>query len=85
MGRENLFAHTEPGSNYPAFISVNKTDSDTVEVTIRAKAKEDGSCGDTSSITQSMEKYANLLHKAKDEEIEKLIFEAVINTDTSGL
>jgi len=48
--QKNIYAHTFMDPCFPAFISINKLDEGDVEVIVRSKAKQDGSCGDTSSI-----------------------------------
>jgi hypothetical protein len=48
--RRNLFAYTAPGVNYPEYISINFEDGH-LSVTVRNPAKEDGSCGETASVT----------------------------------
>lgn len=54
--RNNLFAHTVLGVNYPSFISVNEEDG-IVEITVRSTAKADGTCGETASIKLSAKQF----------------------------
>lgn len=65
MERTNVYAYTAPGSNYPEYISINRT-SDGMEITVRSHAKQDGACGDTASIILSNEEYANLVRSRGD-------------------
>lgn len=36
---KNIFAFTEPGANFPAYISINDRHGDDVAITIRGKAR----------------------------------------------
>ena len=51
MGRENIFAYTVPGCNYPAYLSLNVDDKGKLEITVRSKASDTGDCGPTACIT----------------------------------
>lgn len=35
----NVFAHTEPGGNYPGYVSINQAENGDITVTVRAKPK----------------------------------------------
>lgn len=57
----NIAAHTLPGSNYPAFLSVNyKPETGDVEFIVRSSVKEDGRCGDTVAMTMSARAFREL-------------------------
>jgi hypothetical protein len=60
--RRNLFAYTATGINYPEYVSVNREDNGTVSITVRNKAKEDGSCGDTASVELEASEVSDLFH-----------------------
>lgn len=54
MSRINLAAYTEPGINYPPFISINMDEElEVIEVTVRSSAYKDGRCGDAATILLS--------------------------------
>ena len=58
---KNVFAFTAPGTNYPEYISVNETeDPDKFTIDVRSPRKEDGSCGDTSRVTLTMQQMDEL-------------------------
>ena len=46
----NLAYYTAPGSNYPAFISVNEQDDGQVEITVRSTPEADGTEGVQASV-----------------------------------
>lgn len=50
MEKENIYAYTAPGCNYPEFVSVNREENGDVKLIVRGKPK-DGKCGETVSIT----------------------------------
>lgn len=56
---KNLAAHTEVGTNYPAYISVNESMS-TVGITVRSHG-HDMVCGDTAMILMSIDEYEKLV------------------------
>lgn len=37
---KNIFAHTEPGSGYPAYVSINQKPDGDIEITVRSKPSE---------------------------------------------
>lgn len=41
MNQRNLFAHTEPGSSYPEYLSLNEIDG-TIVLDVRSKNPPDG-------------------------------------------
>jgi hypothetical protein len=48
--KKNIFAHTDPGCNYPQYVSVNREESGEVSLTVRSAAWGDGTCGDTATV-----------------------------------
>jgi hypothetical protein len=70
---KNLFAFTAPGTTYPEFISVNTEDgSNVVEITVREKAKLDGACGQTATISISRHQALELASALLRYEIDRL-------------
>jgi hypothetical protein len=52
---KNVHAYTARGASYPEYISVNETDDPNLfTITVRSKAKADGSEGDSAVITLTM-------------------------------
>ena len=58
--RENIFAYTEPGCDYPQFISVNREESGEISITVRSAKWGDGTCGDTAAVVLSPELLSKL-------------------------
>lgn len=56
---QNIHAFTAPGASYPEFISVNKT-GENYSVSVRSPRKDDGSVGETATITLSGEQFRAL-------------------------
>ena len=64
---ENIASYTEPSSNYPQYISINRKDGH-VEITVRSKCKPFGVCGDTAMVKLSESDWSTIVHKIKTEE-----------------
>jgi hypothetical protein len=60
----NIYAYTAPSSNYPPYISINRTDNGGVSITVRSPAKDDGACGDSAMITLTQDEFSELARKA---------------------
>jgi hypothetical protein len=53
--RENIFAHTDPGTNYPQYVSINKEEDGKISLTVRSAVWGDGTCGATATAVLSLE------------------------------
>jgi hypothetical protein len=59
---KNLFAYTAPGSNFPAFVSLNQREDRDLVLTVRAGAKLDGLVpGHTVDVSLPSEEVAKLI------------------------
>lgn len=47
---KNVYAHTDPGSDYPGFVSVKEAGAG-LSVMVRSPRCEDGSCGSVAALT----------------------------------
>ena len=65
--RQCLSACTLPGTNYPAFLSINTEEDGGVEFMVRPSAMEDGRCGEVAAMKMSWEDFCKVveeLHRA---------------------
>ena len=60
MTRTNIFAHTDPGCNYPQFLSVNLEETGDISITVRSAAWGDGTCGATAAVVLKPEQLYEL-------------------------
>lgn len=59
----NIYAHTAPGASYPEYISVNQSGHDGYSITVRSKAKADGSEGASGFIVITTEQAREIAAK----------------------
>lgn len=57
MQRENISSFTDADESYPSFINVSKLDNGDYSVTVRDKAKKDGSVGDIAEIVMTPDQF----------------------------
>jgi len=62
MDRKNIAAFTPPGANFPPYVSINDVGNG-VEITVRAAAGADGSCGVSANMTLTYEQFSALMRE----------------------
>jgi hypothetical protein len=64
MAMKNLAAWTSTATVYPPFVSINKTPTGKVSLTVRAAASPDGACGRDATAEMSEDDFRLLLADA---------------------
>lgn len=61
----SLASFTPPGSDYPPFISISRTEDKKIQVIVRSPKNADGSCGGASYIQMEVGEFLDLVLDAE--------------------
>lgn len=54
------YAYTEPGTNFPPYVNVNRDENGQWAVIVRSPPKSDGVCGDTAQVSLTVDQAIQL-------------------------